>query len=734
MMEEKILDVMGQIDPKYVAAAQRYRGKAASPKSQEYKAEPVRHKRPPYWLIPAACALTVLALALVIPQIYQGSTTGTHIPPTATDPFFAVQAEPTKPLDEPPPIDPTIIERAPYEVVIDSVDAYWALRETADLPEDSLAQFLQKGNYSGIDTRDRLNDFLEDTQTLPIPELPGHPITEIRIKEYVRSATFAFSDFTMQVDKIPDRKYTEATTQQMSLIRDYEGYPLYMGAESILNGIVHLDLYMNAEGYLVKISAKTDNSKTFVDSLEGLSFQFPESAEAVSIYSGETEHIKWVFDEESGVLTFTPLRENAHVTGYMLSTESPWYKHADKITTIVLQDGIIGLDHRSITQLPNLQSISLPDSLLTIGDSVFAGCAIHNLHIPAAVTDIGTGVAADCPKLQEVVISAWQPHIGSAFLKNCPTLEIITIKSTTGYWQQVVVPANPHLLDVPVNCAMEADYDLAALYDENGVRWSYQESDGSLSIVGTGMVGSAPAGILPVWDQIQTVVVSEGITAMKDGLSDMTALRSVSLPSTLETMISFFGCKNLESITVPDRIQELPSSVFHGCTSLKTVILPDGLIKIQSMAFGGCSALAYISIPDSVNWIDDVAFWECISLTEIRLPDSLRRLKSGTFQNCTQLSTVILPQNLVDIEANCFDGCSTLRVLKHPGTQAELDALYDRCADAIPEGVTLEPTTQPQSTPTETQNGFLWLWPWLLIPVAAVIAVVISITVIKKKK
>ncbi len=729
MKEEKLLEVLGQIDPKFVAAAQRYRGKAASRENQEYNTEPERGGSLLRWMVPASCALAVLALVLLVPLLYRGGAMAETASTGATDTYFFLQVEPTATVEEPP-----FTELTPYEVVFKTEKDYWALRETADLPNEALAQLLQNADYSGLDSRERLHDFLEDTQYLPIPNIPGDTIKEIRIKEHERAATFEFSDFTMTVEKIANKQYAQAQTSGLSLIWDYEGYPLYMGTESIVGGVVYLELRMNAEGYLVGITAETADSKDFVDSLEGLAFQFPESGSAttpVGVYGGETEWFQWRFVEQTGTLTFSPLRKNVHVFGYIIHSEAPWQQYAQKITSVVVEEGIAGLGDRSITQLPNLQSVSLPNSLEVIGDGVFAGCAMQELRIPSAVTDIGTGVAEGCMLLRLVEIAAWQPHVGQKFLQDCPALEKISIKSPSGYWQQVIVPANPHLVDVSVDFAMEADYDLTALYDENGVLWSYLQDDGSLAIVGTGVAGTAPAGILKVWDKVQTVAISEGITAMEGGLAQMTSLRSVSLPSTLETMVSFFGCSDLEKVTVPDRIRELPSGVFQDCSKLKYVALPAGLEKIQSMAFGRCSALEYISIPNSVSWIDGGAFWACLSLTEVRLPDSLRRLKIGTFQDCVQLHTVTLPGELADIENYCFDGCTALRELKYLGTQAQWDKLYGHCADAIPEGVNVDAVGRPLKTSDEESDGVGLLW--LIIPAAAVAAAVIFVAVIKRR-
>jgi len=732
MKEEQLFEAIGQIDARTVAEAQRRRGSADTRGRKEYIAAPEKSGGIGRWLIPAVCALAAAALVALIPHFYRGGDPKPLLSITATD----TTGESVQEVD--PTWEPERMEWIGYKLAFGSAEEYWQLREAVDLPDEALSSFLWDHNHyqgeDGIGTRDRLMKFLEDTRYLPIPSLPGDTLKLIVVKEYESAAFFEFSGFTMEIKREPDKALAERETRQLSRIPDHEGYPLYMGSEEVVCGVAHLNLYMIVEDHLVTISAETDDPNGFIHGLEQLSFQFPEIASVtppVGEYGGTMDGIAWKFVEQTGTLTFTPLRENARVDAYMIYRDAPWVDHAEKITSLVVEEGIVALGNRSVTRLPKLQTVQLPESLVSIGDDVFAGCALQTLHIPSAVTNIGVGVAADCEQLGTVDVDGWQPQIGQRFLENCPKLYRIMLGCSSGYWEQVVLPANPHLVGVGVGVAMVGDYDLSAVYDEKGRLWSYQTETASLTVQGSGVAGAAPTGILMVWDQVQELVISEGITAMEGGFAEMPKLRSVSLPSTLEQLPSFYGCKNLETVTVPKRIKELPSMAFHGCAKLKTVILPEGLEKIENMAFGSCGALEYVSIPDSVSWIDQAAFWACLSLKEIRLPESLRRLKEGTFMECVQLHTVTLPAGLAEIESNCFEGCTALKTIQFTGTQAQWDKLYSHCADAIPEGVSVEAGAQTEKLPAEEPPGsFPFLW--LLIPAAAV--VVTAILAIGKRK
>ena len=53
---------------------------------------------------------------------------------------------------------------------------------------------------------------------------------------------------------------------------------------------------------------------------------------------------------------------------------------------------------------------------------------------------------------------------------------------------------------------------------------------------------------------------------------------------------------------------------------METVILPDGLEEIGMSAFAFCDQLQFVNLPDSLIKIDNSAFWSCKKLTEIRIP------------------------------------------------------------------------------------------------------------------
>ena len=83
---------------------------------------------------------------------------------------------------------------------------------------------------------------------------------------------------------------------------------------------------------------------------------------------------------------------------------------------------------------------------------------------------------------------------------------------------------------------------------------------------------------------------------------------------------------------------------FYSCKALSEITLPDSVTSIGDDAFTFCEALSKITLPDSVTIIGDRAFSCCDALSEITLPDSVTSIGDKVFDFCDSLETIILTE------------------------------------------------------------------------------------------
>lgn len=255
-----------------------------------------------------------------------------------------------------------------------------------------------------------------------------------------------------------------------------------------------------------------------------------------------------------------------------------------------------------------------------------------------------------------------------------------------------------------------------------------EKADGVYVKVNPNVKDSITAVEIPVTYNGKTVV---GIADL--GFEYCSQLREVSLPTNLKKIgeRAFFNCP-LQTLVLPDTIQEIKDEAFSWCNQLQSVTLSDGLVTLGDGAFRYCSSLQKIVLPDSLISVGERAFAYCQNLKEITIGESLEEIGADAFletpsiqkviytgelsswciiqfgsklsnpisvsgnlfdaegeitelildENTTDilkfafagwtaLQRVVLPKSILSIEYNAFDGCSGVKEVVYQGTADE---------------------------------------------------------------
>ncbi|PQJ28153.1 hypothetical protein BSZ32_06325 [Rubritalea profundi] len=94
--------------------------------------------------------------------------------------------------------------------------------------------------------------------------------------------------------------------------------------------------------------------------------------------------------------------------------------------------------------------------------------------------------------------------------------------------------------------------------------------------------------------------------------------------------------------------------------NLKKVTIPEGVTKIGAMTFNGCKNLTSITIPDSVKSFGFGAFQHS-GLTSLILPSGIKSLPTATFAFCKNLTSLTVPKGVTRIGQYTFGMCPKLK-------------------------------------------------------------------------
>ena len=211
----------------------------------------------------------------------------------------------------------------------------------------------------------------------------------------------------------------------------------------------------------------------------------------------------------------------------------------------------------------------------TIGRYMFRGCnVLTNVKMPNSVTIIEQGAFEGCNLLRSVIIPNQVTSIGNEAFKNCIQISEITIPNS--------------VLSIGEG-AFYGCRSLAAFTIPNSV----------VNIGEMAFQGCRNLKQFVVSDDHTAFSVIDGIIYSKD---KSILLRCPEGKARINTF--------------SDNLTHIGNEAFFGCYNLQSVTIPYGVTYLGGQSFENCIGLTYIKIPNSVTSIG-CAFYGCKNLNEV---------------------------------------------------------------------------------------------------------------------
>ena len=131
-----------------------------------------------------------------------------------------------------------------------------------------------------------------------------------------------------------------------------------------------------------------------------------------------------------------------------------------------------------------------------------------------------------------------------------------------------------------------------------------------------------------------------------------------------------YDAPEMETVAIPNSVEEIQYYAFAYCSNLKEVIIPDCVRVIGGRAFEGCESLKKVRLPAGLSEIDENMFFLCWDLKTIVIPEGVKQIREGAFRDCP-LSRFALPEGLESIGKKAFDSC-TAREVRIPDSVKEI--------------------------------------------------------------
>lgn len=380
-----------------------------------------------------------------------------------------------------------------------------------------------------------------------------------------------------------------------------------------------------------------------------------------------------------GMVNLIDLKFPKNVVGLGSYTKDGYYStwsgysvfNCPSLETVTLPSTLLWIGEYSFDACSRLKEIIIPEGVKIMGQYTFNGCqSLKKASLPSTLTDSFTydgctftsqynsgSNFADCTNLEEVILPEGLTLLYSYMFSGATSIKHITLPST---------------LKV-INSAFNGCSGLLEL-----------ELPSGLTQLGS-MYGCS---------SLKSLVIPESVTEV-GSFGRCTQLESITLPSGLAGWLpDFNGCSSLKSITIPDNVIGIDRRNFEGCNSLKTVNisasskleeireeafressiaeihLPESVKKLGRYAFAYCTQLVNVTLPknNTAFQMENFVFTGCSTLENINLPTSLTSIPQDAFSNCISLKEVTLPGALTELGHQAFKGCTQLTKITIPGT------------------------------------------------------------------
>lgn len=314
----------------------------------------------------------------------------------------------------------------------------------------------------------------------------------------------------------------------------------------------------------------------------------------------------------------------------------------------------------------------------SISDKAFYKSSIETVILPDSLVTIGVNAFRECPALSMVYFNAGLIEIGKSAFYKCTSLTSVnmpnTLESINPYAFGACIFTDVYIPDSTVYVYNNA-FDSCIMLTNVNYPLNLKQNNSSLLAAGQGV----EAGVFFGCSMLKTVIIPEGVRTIAPYYYNESNIDTVSFPDSLEGIGigTFSKCKSITSITMPASLKRVEKFAFLGCSQLSNINLGESLEFIGESAFAECRSIEEFNIPDSVKTIDGKAFMNCAKLRKINFPLSLDQSEvhteythgqNGVFEGCSSLETIEIPNGVTHIPSRLFMKARSLNRIVLPAS------------------------------------------------------------------
>lgn len=353
------------------------------------------------------------------------------------------------------------------------------------------------------------------------------------------------------------------------------------------------------------------------------------------------------------------------------------FRRNKKIKKVIIKKGVTSVSYEAFALCKNLNSVTIPSTVKTIGIRSFYGTKISKITVPSKTKTIGQGAFGSCKSLKTIVM----PGDFKLKLEEDTDDKLWYVASDQSAVDTITFNTKLKLANVSY---LSANNLVVAKNDP-----SYQSIEGVIYT-------KDGKGIVRVPQKRTELKIKEGCTEFN--------MQSVLYNSTDSEGDEFNNCSKLKKIVIPSSVKSINKTKYKtdradacdmhvdtieiapkdfdanslyalGSSLGKNItieslmkLLPDQITYKDHMYITKDHGLlkydgkdANVEIPEEITWIAPEAFYRNETLKNVKLPSKITTIEENTFYGCSELEAVIIPDQVNMIGKSAFDECTVLK-------------------------------------------------------------------------
>ena len=387
-----------------------------------------------------------------------------------------------------------------------------------------------------------------------------------------------------------------------------------------------------------------------------------------------------------------PVTEEGYlITNLVIPEVATFLNYEFKVTEIA---------EKSFTNWGNLQSVTIPASISTIGDYAFHDCVnLRELNYYPNVDHFGLYVFP--PTIEKLTLGSNLTYIPENFLVGGNKLKVLVIPNSVRNIGGGAFSDSKELRSLWIGTGIteinlhsffyngEADYEIPKIFWlPNNPPVNYEFLKGGINYISNDSYNFINT---KKYQFLSSKFEKDGVIYVPISPSDRTAdvidctyeesNRYINIGEKVTNSgielsvinvndLAFFNNKIIETVSLSNK-ENIGRLAFFDCNNITSLEL-NNTGEIGDFAFYDCNNFTDLYIPDGITAVGIATFMDCSSLNEIRLGSGFPALNKLVFAGCGSFNSISIPENVKLIDDYAFQGCTSLQLLTFEDSDSDI--------------------------------------------------------------